>query len=98
MGASASTTLLLDLDDVLGNLHFARRTGDLGRLALLTYCEVRRWARLAHEESLARHASELVTMQPYPSRDEFLARVDEVIDEMEHIRTGPPPREATLGR
>ena len=87
MTASPSLNLRLDLEDVLGNLYYARRNGDLGRLALLTYCEVRRWARLAHAEELAQHASDLVARHPHPSRDAFLTLVDEMIDELELIRT-----------
>ena len=37
----------LVLEDLLGDLWHARRSGDLGRLALLSYYEVRRWARMA---------------------------------------------------
>lgn len=88
MTPQPSPSLRLDLEDVLGNLHYARRQGDLGRLALLTYCEVRRWARLAHADELAQHASDLVAQHPYPSRDAFLTRVDQIIDELELIRTG----------
>jgi hypothetical protein len=89
MIAAPSPNLRLDLEDVLGDLHYARREGDLGRLALLTYCEVRRWARLAHAEELAQHASDLVARHPHPSREAFLTLVDEMIDELEQIRTGP---------
>ncbi|MBK6853237.1 MAG: hypothetical protein IPG93_17000 [Burkholderiales bacterium] len=39
--------LKLGLDDLLADLWYARRSGDLGRLALVTYYEVRRWAKLA---------------------------------------------------
>ena len=88
MIAPPSPSLRLDLEDVLGNLYYARRKGDLGRLALLTYCEVRRWARLAHAEELAQHASDLVAQHPHPTRDAFLTLVDEMIDELELIRTG----------
>lgn len=87
MIAPPSANLRLDLEDVLGNLHHARRRGDLGRLALLAYCEVRRWARMAHAEELAQRASDLVARHPHPSRDAFLALVDQLIDELETIRT-----------
>jgi hypothetical protein len=87
MIAPPSPNLRLDLEDVLGDLHYARRNGDLGRLAFLTYCEVRRWARIAHAEELAQHASDLVARHPHPSRDAFLTLVDEMIDELELIRT-----------
>ena len=75
------------LEDILGDLRFARRSGDLGRLALLTYCEVRRWAREADVQVLARHSSALVNNFPYASRDKFLAAMDELIDELEHVHS-----------
>ncbi|MFM2059911.1 MAG: hypothetical protein RLY71_4296 [Pseudomonadota bacterium] len=87
MDAILPPTLQLQLDDVLGNLRYARRTDDLGRLALLTYCEVRRWARCAHQDSLAEQACELVARTPHRSRSEFLSLVDEVISELEQIRS-----------
>ena len=76
----------LGLDDVLGDLQHARRTGNVGRLALVAYCEVRRWARQAGEHALAEHSTELVMRSPHPSREEFLHRVDELIDELESVR------------
>ena len=76
------------LEDILGDLRFARRSGDLGRLALLAYCEVRRWAREADVEVLARHSSALVNNFPYASRDKFLAAIDELIDELEQVQAG----------
>ena len=79
----------LDLEDVLGSMQHARRAEDLGRLALLTYCDVRKWARFAHRDALAERASELITQQPLPSRSAFLAVVDEVIGELDRIRLEP---------
>mgnify|MGYP007130731384 CR=1 FL=1 len=84
--APVSTALQLDLEDVLGSLQHARRSGDLGRLALLTYWEVRKWARRAHKDALAALAADVVAKQPFPSRTAFLSLVDEVIREMEQIR------------
>jgi hypothetical protein len=78
--------LQLGLDDLLGDLQFARRRGDLGRLALLSYCEVRRWARMAGYEALAEHSSEMVTHAPPASREAFLAQVDDLIMELEKAR------------
>lgn len=86
MNSILHPTLQLQLEDVLGNLQHARRTDDLGRLALLAYCDVRRWARNAHQEALAERACELVTRMPHPSRAEFLSMVDEVIRELEQLR------------
>ena len=74
------------LEDILGDLRFARKKADLGRLALLAYCEVRRWAREAEAQELARHSAALVNNFPHASRDEFLAAVDALIDELEQTR------------
>jgi len=82
-----SVSARLGLDDVLGDLQHARRRGDLGRLALLAYCEVRRWARQVGEQDLAQHSLALLTNKPHASRSEFLHRVDELIEELEGIRT-----------
>jgi hypothetical protein len=80
------TNIRLGLDGVLGDLQHARRIGNVGRLALLAYCEVRRWARQAGEQALAERSAALVMTSPQPSRDEFLSRVDELIDELECVR------------
>jgi hypothetical protein len=82
----SSQNLQLGLDDLLGDLRHARRSVDLSRLALLSYCEVRRWARMAGDEELAAHSSELITRTPHASREEFLAQVDELIVELEKAR------------
>ena len=87
MNAGMPSPMLLELDDVLGNLMHARRTDDLGRLALLTYWEVRRWARIARRDALAARAADLVLNQPHPSRLAFLEIVDAVIDELKRIQT-----------
>lgn len=73
----------LGLEDLLGELQYARRNGDLGRLALLAYCEVRRWARAAGEDTLAEHATVLVTHSPPVSREAFLNEVDVLITRLE---------------
>jgi len=86
MTSRLPSALELDLEDVLGGLQYARRAGDLGRLALLTYWEVRRWARIAHEDALALHASEVITQHPHANRTDFLALVDNVIEELEQVR------------
>lgn len=86
MPPSPSSTLHLDLEDILGSLQHSRRTGDMGRLAHLIYWEVRRWALRAHRDALADLASEVLTRQPLPSRADFVALVDKVIDELERVR------------
>ena len=84
--STSNRHLELGLDDLLGDLRFARRRGDLGRLALLSYCEVRRWARMAGYQQLAEHSSEMVTQTPPASREDFLALIDALIVELEKAR------------
>lgn len=88
MDNGLSPSLRLNLEDVLGSLQHARRTGDLGRLALLTYWDVRKWARWARRAALAELAADVVTQQPHPSRAAFLDRVDAIIAELERIHVG----------
>jgi hypothetical protein len=85
---ASTPALRSSLEDLLGDLWHARRRGDLGRLALLLYCEVRRWARQAGEQALAQQASALMVDGPSASREEYLARVDRMISELEavHVR------------
>lgn len=84
---TASTeSLQLGLEDLLGEMYFARRSGDLGRLALLAYCEVRRWARVAGEKALADQSSGLIHNSPHANRDDFIAQIDALIDELENAR------------
>lgn len=77
----------LGLEDLLGEMQYARRNGDLGRLALLAYCEVRRWARAAGENALAEQATVLVTHSPQASREAFLDQVDGLISELEEAHS-----------
>ncbi len=83
-------TLQLGLEDLLAELRHARRTGDLGRLALIAYCEVRRWAREAGERELAEQASAMVTDGPLASREQFLQRIDGLMLALEQRREPPP--------
>ena len=75
--------LRLSLEDVLADLWHARRNHDLGRLALLSYCDMRRWARVARREGLAQRSHDLVLSCPYASRERFLSEVDALIAEAE---------------
>lgn len=78
-----------DLDDLLADLHHARRRADLGRLAFVAYCDVRRWARGAGRDGLAEQASRIVTDSPHQSREEFLAQIDQLIASLEALQTAP---------
>lgn len=82
-----SRLLQLSLDDLLGDLRYARRQGELARLALLAYCEVRRWARQAGEADIAEHAAAMITETPYASRQSFLDQVDDLIAELDDVRS-----------
>ncbi|MEZ5647211.1 MAG: hypothetical protein R3E99_18995 [Burkholderiaceae bacterium] len=75
-----------DLDDLLADLHHARKRGDLGRLAFVAYCDVRRWAREVGRELLADQATRLVTESPHQSRDAFLTQVDQLIRALEVLQ------------
>lgn len=86
MNAHQNSALRLHLDDVLGDLHYARRMDNLGRLVHVTYWDVRRWARLAHREALASRAADLIRSQPQPSREACLEIVDDVIRELQRIQ------------
>jgi hypothetical protein len=80
------SNLHLALEDLLAELRHARRQGDLGRLALIAYCEVRRWARQAGEADLAESSSRLISRSPHSSREAFVAAIDDLIDELEQLR------------
>lgn len=88
----SSASLQLGFEDLLGDLQFARRNGDLGRLALLVYCDLRHWARAAGEDDLAKHSSALISNGPHASRDDFMADVDTLISELEQagVRVSNP--------
>jgi hypothetical protein len=88
----SSVSLQLGFRDLLGDLQFARRNGDLGRLALLVYCDLRHWARAAGEDDLANHSSALISNGPHASRDDFIAEVDGLISELEQagVRVSGP--------
>ena len=83
---TTAMNLQLGLEDLLADLRHARRQGDLGRLALISYCEVRRWARDAGEPELAELSSGLISSSPHASRETFLAHIDHVIFDLERAR------------
>jgi hypothetical protein len=91
---TSTAPLQLGLEDLLGDLQHARRIGDMGRLALLAYCEVRRWARQAGEAELADRSTELITRHPHASRDQFMEQIDGLILALEqaHTRVVNPPQ------
>ena len=93
---STDQSLQLSLDDLLADLGHARRQGDLGRLALIAYCEVRRWARKAGESQIAEHTSEMITASPHADREAFLAHIDDMMQELLAARTRLEGRASAL--
>jgi hypothetical protein len=89
---NTSPAIQFGLEDLLADLHHARRNNDLGRLALLAYCEVRGWARQAGKLDIAESAMAMFTENPCVSKAEFLAKIDRLIATLElHQRAYPPP-------
>ncbi len=86
---NALTTQLV-LEDLLADLRHARRLGDLGRLAFVIYCEVRRWAREAGQPALAELASDMVIASPHTTRARFLEHVDALICALENLSPSSP--------
>ncbi len=86
----------LELDDLLADLHHARKREDLGRLAFVAYCDVRRWARKVERLALAEEASRLITDSPHQSREAFLRQMDRLIDELETLREAASPASASI--
>ncbi len=97
---TAPESLQLGLEELLGDLQHASKSGDLGRVALLAYCEVRRWARVAGEQALAEQSAALISDLPHADRATFIAAVDALIDEIELVRlrflASSPSRPAPL--
>jgi hypothetical protein len=75
--------LVLELEDILAEVRAAQRAGDLGRLVLLSYFQLRRWARATGNQILATRASELFLNCPFRSREDLLAGLSGLVDEAE---------------
>ncbi len=80
---TSNLTIQLELEDLLADLHFARRADKLGRLALLAYCNCKGWARRAGKEDIADQALDMFTENPCLSKDEFLERIDHLMAALE---------------
>ena len=73
----------LALEDLLADLRFARKHDQLGRLALLAYCDVKRWARLASKTDIADTALQMFSEIPCSSKVDFLQGIDKLIAMLE---------------
>jgi hypothetical protein len=78
-----SLDIQLRLEDLLADLHFARKHEELGRLALLAYCEVKAWARRAGKTDVADRALQMFSENPCLSKNEFLLGIDSLIATLE---------------
>lgn len=94
---TTQTALEYALDDLLADLRHARRNEDLGRLALLAYCEVRGWARRAGKADISQWATKMFTENPSVSREEFLASIDTLIGALECHRQSFPVHGVAYG-
>jgi hypothetical protein len=81
MNHSQNTQLVLE--DLLADLHFARRHDELGRLALLAYCDVKRWARMASKPDVADTALRMFSEIPCINKVDFLKGIDKLIAMLE---------------
>ena len=73
----------LALEDLLADLRFARKHGELGRLALLAYCEVKTWARRTGESEVAEMALRMFSENPHLRKEDFLQGIDNLIAKLE---------------
>jgi hypothetical protein len=78
-----SLNIQLALEDLLADLRFARRHDQLGRLALLAYCEVKGWARTSGRPALADISLRMFSEKPSSSKVEFLENIDSLIATLE---------------
>jgi hypothetical protein len=80
---TASLDLQFGLEDLLADLHFARKEDNLGRLALLAYCECKGWARRAGKLDVAEAALKMFSANPCFTKEEFLEGIDNLIATLE---------------
>ena len=78
-----SQNIHLLLEDLLADLHYARKHDQLGRLALLAFCDVKRWARLAGKHEVADTALRMFSAIPCISKVDFLQSIDKLIAMLE---------------
>jgi len=86
---NTSTSIREGLEDLRANMLHARLQDNLGRLALLAYCDARGWAKQAGVIAIVERCSELFNGHPHADRVEFLAKVDALIHSLEQLRVAP---------
>ena len=78
-----SIDIQLELEDLLADLRFARKSDNLGRLALLAYCDAKGWARRAGKSDVADTALRMFSGSPCINKEAFLADIDNLIASLE---------------
>ena len=73
----------LALEDLLADLRYARKSEQLGRLALLAYCEVKGWARRSGKLDVAEVAMKMFSENPCLKKEDFLVGIDSLIATLE---------------
>jgi len=73
----------LALEDLLADLRFARKNEQLGRLALLAYCDVKRWARQAGKSDVADIVLRMFADKPCPTKEDFLRGIDQLLGSLQ---------------
>jgi len=80
MTSIKSQSVLEDLlADLLADLRYARKHDQLGRLALLAYCDVKGWARRAGKQDVADTALRMFADHPSTTKQDFLQGIDKLI-------------------
>jgi hypothetical protein len=93
---NTSLSIRLGLEDLLADLHYARKHSELGRLALLAYCDVRGWARQAGATEIAEQSTQMFTERPCVNKDDFLSKVDGLIFALEQLNGSIPASGGTF--
>jgi hypothetical protein len=73
----------LALEDLLADLNFALEHDQIGRLALLAYCEAKGWGRWSGKHDVADRALEMFSHCPYNTKQEFLEDINNLIATLE---------------
>ena len=76
---SDSLTSQFALQNLLEDLQIARENQQLGKLALLAYCDVKRWARQAGRTDVAEQAFRMFSERASISKDDFLREIDAMV-------------------
>jgi hypothetical protein len=77
---------LLWLEDLLGELHDARRRDDLGQMVALATLGASRWASAVGDRQMLRQTARLQAAVPFERRQDLIDAVDELVFWLEVAR------------